>query len=80
MGNYRIAENFRGINFPATYLLRDKIFTNAVKVTITIMQIFKIGEKNSWIKFSPMRAGGKIGKNFLLVKIFSRTVTGFHEF
>ena len=36
---------------------------HAIKVTM------QWTNKNSMIKFSPMRAGGKIGKNFLLVKI-----------
>ena len=32
------------------------------------------GQKSSWIKFLPTRVGGKIGENFLLVKISSYTV------
>ena len=36
--------------------------------------IINTGQKNSQINISPMRAGGEIGENFLLVKISGYTV------
>ena len=71
---YHIAEDFYGIKLsssPAVFVFtRDKLFTNAVKVTIST----KHRRKNSWIKFLPIRAGGEISENFLLAKISCYTV------
>ena len=36
--------------------------------------IISTGQKIRWIKISPMHAGGEIGENFLLAKIFSYRV------
>ena len=62
---------------PATFAML--IFANVVKVTISSMQSFNTRQKNSMIKFSPMRAGGKIGEIFLLVKISTYMYTVLHS-
>ena len=47
----------------------------AVKVTVAISAMQSlIQEKNLQINISPMRAGGKLGENILLVKISGCTV------
>ena len=70
---YRICENFHWLKFspsPATFVLFcGKFFTHAVKVAISSMQSLTQDKKNLRVKFLPMRAGGEIGENFLLVKI-----------
>ena len=48
----------------------EKIFANTVNTGRHILYaMFNTGQKFSMIKFSPMRAGGEIGENFLLAKI-----------
>ena len=44
---------------------KKEVFANAVKVAISSMQSLH----KCTTKFLPMRAGGEIGKNFLLAKI-----------
>ena len=39
--------------------------------------IINTGQKILWIKLLPTRAGGEIGKNFLLVKISTYTVLAY---
>ena len=62
---YRIRQNFHWIQFFQAQLtlyckkVHEKFFTNAVKGHHIL---FNKGQKISMIKFSPMKAGGKIGK------------------
>ena len=57
---------------PGTFVLQkyfaNLICANTVKVTISFVR------KIHGYKFSPVRAGGKNGENFLLVKISGYTV------
>ena len=70
---YHMRENFHWIKVlpsPAMFVLEKKFtekkFTNVVKVTTSSMQYLT---QDKCDKFSPMRAGGEISKNFLLANI-----------
>ena len=61
------------IPYRTTKLKSANIFAMAIFLAIQYV-IINIGQKNSWIKFLPTRAGGEINDNFLLAKISSYMV------
>lgn len=78
MHKYRVDEKFYWTNISPSSV-RTFHITDGIK--FSQMQIFYAhGKESTGIKVSPMRAGGEIGENFLLVKISPSRLSAANNF
>ena len=68
---YYMCESFEISPSPATFILHENLVENfhqGGKGRHILSAIYNTGQTLNVLKFLPIRAGGEIGENFLLVK------------